>query len=367
MKPAKRLAALGLALACLLCACGRPQDGEEGEKRLVDDVKVSDAYFGLACYSSGPLDPVTDNTGINRLVCEALYEGLFEVSESFTAQNVLCADYTGDGTTFTFTLRDDVTFWSGAALTAQDAANSLRAAWQNEDSPFYSRLTEVSSIETVSNSELRITLSSPNINFPRLLDIPIRRTSDGDFADGTGPFRPVRTEDGTWVLQNNEAWHGGFLGSIRRITLLSASRGDAVDASFRTGDVSMLRTPRITVDGGGAKLGGSVDAVRTPGACLHYLGVNHQNGKLSDAGVRQALSAALDRQSLCDIQLQTFAVPAVLPVNPQPSADGLELNLRADTERAIRLLREAAEDGLTEPSTDPGNGGDEGEPEPDEP
>ena len=70
---------------------------------------------------------VLDSTSINRLLCEALYEGLFEVSGTFTAQNVLCASYAGDGTTFTFTLRDDVTFWSGEKLTAADVAASLQA------------------------------------------------------------------------------------------------------------------------------------------------------------------------------------------------------------------------------------------------
>ena len=188
----RALAALLAGLAALTAACSAP--GEPGEQEPVDNVKVSDAYFGLAWYQNGTLNPVLDNTDINRVLCEALYEGLFEVTNNFTAENVLCESYEGDGETFTFTLREGVTFWSGAPLTAADVAASLEAARTNEASPYYNRLTEVSSIRAVGTNRVRIELTSPNVNFPRLLDIPIYRegsADSGSFADGTGPYQPV--------------------------------------------------------------------------------------------------------------------------------------------------------------------------------
>ena len=338
MKWKKGVLAAFLAALCLLSACGLPDLG--GEDAPVDNVKVSDAYFGLAWYQNGTLNPVLDNTSINRVLCEALYEGLFEVTSNFTAENVLCESYTGDGTTFTFTLRDDVTFWSGEKLTARDVVASLQTAQFNEASPFHNRLTEVSSIEVVSEREVRIVLTSPNINFPRLLDIPIYRQGSADsgtFADGTGPFQPVE-QDRHWTLEANENWHGGFLGSIRTITLVTMTRADAAMSSFQTGDVSLMRAARISPDP--PSVGGSVDTVQTTSASLHYLGINHANSQLANAKVRQALSAALSRQSLCATQLQTFADPAVLPVNPQPADENLTLNMSADATRAAQLLRE---------------------------
>ena len=338
MKWKKGVLAAFLAVLCLLGACGLPELG--GEDEPVDDVKVSDAYFGLAWYQNGTLNPVLDNTSINRVLCEALYEGLFEVTSNFTAENVLCESYTGDGTTFTFTLRDDVSFWSGEKLTARDAVASLQTAQFNESSPFHDRLTEVSSIEAVSDREVRIVLTSPNINFPRLLDIPIYRqgsADSGSFADGTGPFQPVEQER-QWTLEANENWHDGFLGSIRSITLVEMTRADAAMSSFQTGDVSLMRAARISPNP--PSVGGSVDTVQTTSASLHYLGINHANSQLANAKVRQALSAALSRQSLCDTQLQTFADPAVLPVNPQPTGEDLTLNLSADATKAAQLLRE---------------------------
>ena len=333
------LAAVLAALCALSTACGII--GGDEEQGPVDNVKVSDAYFGLAWYQNGTLNPVLDNTNINRVLCEALYESLFEVTSNFTAENVLCESYEGDGTTFAFTLRGDVTFWSGEPLTAADVVASLEAAHYNESSPFYNRLTEVSSIEAVGTNQVRIVLSSPNINFPRLLDIPIYRegsADSGSFADGTGPYRPVEGEN-QWTLEANENWHGGFLGSIRHITLVTMTRADTALSSFQTGDVSLMRASRI--DPNPPNVGGSVDTVQTASASLHYLGFNYNDSLLSSAGVRRALSAALSRQSLCETQLQTFADPAILPVNPQPADSSLSLNMSADPNGAAQLLREA--------------------------
>src|SRR5699024_9814655 len=109
-------------------------------------------------------------------------------------------------------------------------------------------------------------------------------------------------------------------------------------------------------------VGGSVDTIQTASASLHYLGFNYGNPDLANAGVRRALSTALDRQSLCSTQLQTFAEPAVLPVNPQPSDTNLGLTMTADTETAVLQLREALQGSGTDGSDDPsGDGSTDGE------
>ena len=73
---------------------------------------------------------------------------------------------------------------------------------ENESSPYHNRLTEVASIEAVTKRMVRITLVSPNVNFPKLLDIPIYRagtTDEGEFAEGTGPYKPVQdAPHGRW-------------------------------------------------------------------------------------------------------------------------------------------------------------------------
>mgnify|MGYP000467811598 CR=1 FL=1 len=235
---------------------------------------------------------------------------------------------------------------------------------ENESSPYHNRLTEVSSIETVTKRMVRITLASPNVNFPKLLDIPIYRagtTDEGEFAEGTGPYKPVQN-GAAWTLEANENWHGGFLGTIRHITLVKMTRADAADTSFRTGDVSIMRSARIAPDDQNIAFTGEVDTVPVSSAMLHYIGLNYNNSQFANAKVRQALSMAISRQGLCATQLQDYADPAVLPINPQPADTGVSYSLSADLMTAAQLLREAAQEGASsagssDSSTDSSDGG----------
>ena len=228
---------------------------------------------------------------------------------------------------------------------------------ENESSPYHNRLTEVSSIEAVTKRMVRITLASPNVNFPKLLDIPIYRagtTDEGEFAEGTGPYKPVQN-GAAWTLEANENWHGGFLGTIRHITLVKMTRADAADTSFRTGDVSIMRSARIAPDDQNIAFTGEVDTVPVSSAMLHYIGLNYNNSQFTNAKVRQALSMAISRQGLCATQLQDYADPAVLPINPQPADTGVSYSLSADLMTAAQLLREAAQEGAASAGGSDGN------------
>ena len=340
----KRALAAALAGLCLLSGCslpGRQQD--EGPK---DTVDVSDAYFGLAWYKNGTLNPVTDTDSINAMLREALYEGLFELTDDFTPQNVLCEGYSGDGTTFTFTLRQGVKFWSGQTLTADDVVASYRAAMDNASSPYHSRLADVTTLESAGTYKVRIVLSSPNADFPRLLNIPVyRRGARTAAASPTAPARMCRSRTAVRTRsKKNENWHGGFLGTIRHIELVGITRADAAESSFRTGDVSVMRSSRIAADDETTVIGGAVDTLQTPSTALHYIGINYANEQLKDAKVRRALSAAIGRRALCETQLQTFADPAVLPVNPQQQVSGVTLSTEADTAGAYELLHSETDD-----------------------
>lgn len=88
---------------------------------------------------------------------------------------MLCETWEGDGITFRFHIKQGVTFWSGEKLTADDVVYSLRAAKANEASPYYSRMADVKSIYADDENTVGVVLKSANMDFPRLMDIPVFR------------------------------------------------------------------------------------------------------------------------------------------------------------------------------------------------
>lgn len=347
----KRLLAAAMA-CCLLTGCtlterltpGGGDSSEAGEEVVQENHGAG--YFGLAYYTGENINPVLSVSDMNRALLDALYEGLFYLDNSFQPQPMLCESWEGDGISFTFRLKPGVTFWSGDALTADDVVYTLNTVKANPASPYYSRMADVRSVYAEDESTVGVVLRSANMDFPRLMDIPVFQagTEEQAFAEGTGAYRPNH-EDGAWWLSPYEGWHGGAVDTFLRIDLVSITRSDAAVHSFETGDISLARTERISSEP--LTISGSVDLYQLPTTCLHYLGFGAVAGPCSLPAVRQAISAAIARQDICDTQLQTFADPAVLPVNPQPAEPAA--NTDADRQSAVALLASA---GLTDANGD---------------
>ena len=141
------------ALLCLVCTLSMltgcwsdpPMDSMElpgqGTQEEPEEEIALPTSFALPYASDQTLDPVTCPDGIQQTVGSLLYEGLFSVDASFQAQPLLCSGYTvsEDGLTWTFTLREGITFSDGTPLTGTVAAQALRDAMA-PDSHYAQRL-----------------------------------------------------------------------------------------------------------------------------------------------------------------------------------------------------------------------------------
>ncbi len=343
----KRVVAVCAAGTLFLSGCTPLTQGQTtGDEQAVQqpaqtgaqDAPQSKATFGLAYYANEKVNPVLSVSRINRILCEALYEGLFVLDGSFTPQPMLCESYSGDGVNWMFTLKQGVKFWSGNALRASDVVYSYQTAMKNSASPYYNRLQQVQSVSASDDRTVHIKLKSPNTSLLRLLDVPVfRQGTEGDvFADGTGPYQPQSDGSIRWLVPF-ASWREGALTVFPKIDLISTTRADAVVTSFETGDISMTRADRISATP--ATFKGAAEVYQTRTTDLHYLGVNYGRAPYHIGAVRQAISYALDRDRLCSTQLQSFADPAVLPVNPQPAAnDKLSYSLTQNDDKALALL-----------------------------
>ena len=173
-----RLAALILALALVLTACG---DTERAETQGPVDASAAPAptvsaepeaaRFTLGYAPGSSLDPLSTADQSNLDVAALVYEGLYQLDSAFEAQPVLAQSSTvsADGLIWTVTIRGDVVFSNGEPLTAQHVADSLQRA---KSSPAYAaRLAGVSSVQAAEGAVV-ITLTAPNGALPALLDVP---------------------------------------------------------------------------------------------------------------------------------------------------------------------------------------------------
>lgn len=142
-----------------------------------------------------------DNTaGGGQGVTEALngnvYEGLFRLSDSGKVENLLATNTKvgSSGLTYTFTLRSNIHFHSGKALTSADVKYSIeKVIAPNSQSARKSSFGAIKSISTPDAKTVVVTLATKSISFVYNLSyVWIVNSAVKDITaveDGTGPYK----------------------------------------------------------------------------------------------------------------------------------------------------------------------------------
>lgn len=325
-----------------------PEDlyGLTGAEGIVDDSEAPNdsivpiTSFALPYLPDETLDPILCGDGLQQTFLPLLYEGLFELDESFTPQNMLCSDYTAsdDFTVWTFTLRGGVSFSNGQALTAEDVVASLRRAMVSER--YAARLAAVASV-TGSGDSVTVTLSEANNRLPALLDIPIvsKSTAGTSSPAGTGPYVFTAGEDGSAALTKNADWWRKQTLPVDTIPLVAVENTNMLSYLFSSHEIQMLLTDFTGSNSVDYKGGTTVtDAATTT---LLYLGFNCVNGPFTDSALRCAVSQGIYREGLVRAYLSGHALSSEFPVSPLSPWYPEELQTEYSAEAFRQAMTEA--------------------------
>ena len=340
MKKRCRLSAL-LSVCSLLLLTACTPAAEEPTPSLptpgVEEESPRQVEFALCYDSSQPLDPLSTANTVNLALAGLVYEGLFELDQTFTARPLLCDSYSvrADGLVWTFVLRSDVTFSDGTPLTAAHAAAALNTA--RRSGQYASRMTPVTAVKAVDALTLTVTLSTPVAQLPALLDIPITLSGPEDAPLGTGPYAYARTEDGLKLTANPLWWQGHSLPMDSIPLRAVSSAGDQV-AAFDTGLSSVVSSDPTSTNALG--FSGSYETWTAPTTSMLYLGFRCSSGQCADPVLRRAISMAVDRDTLASSLFSGYADAASLPVSPASPLYDTQLAdaLRGSPAQAIDLL-----------------------------
>jgi peptide/nickel transport system substrate-binding protein len=264
------------------------------------------------------LDPryVTDAVGLRatRLV----HAGLVRLDPDTLAPRPYLASgwRWRDALTLQVDLRADVRFHSGAPLRASDVVATLRAfASPAVASRHASVVDAIARVEEDGDHAVIIRLGRPHATLLTDLELPILRADqaasppapDGSL-DGLGPYVVVEASPGEVRLAPAEG--GSLPRPARAVTLrvvhdenARALRLEAGRADVALNLVSPTLLPALAAQPGLA-------VASRPGANLTYVVVQEDRPPLDDAGVRRALSAAIDRAMLCATLFDGRAQPA---------------------------------------------------------
>lgn len=308
----RTLTVLILVLALLLTACGKPAQVADPQPDPTPSPTpaVQQTDFTLPYYPGASLHPITGSNRANLILSNLVYQGLFELDNSFSAHGVLCSQFSvsEDGLVWTFTLGSHV-FSDGSPVTADDVVRSLEQA---AGSALYAgRLANVQSIRATEDGCVALTLFRPNSALPALLDIPIiRDREDGSMPLGTGAYTFVE-DDGPLRLARRATAPETLPAEIPLFPIESA---DDLIYAFDAGTVSMVVSDLTGANTLGYSSGYEVFSY--PTTTMLYVGFQAKSGPCKNPLVRRAVSRSFDRSTVTDSLLAGHGVATCLPVSP---------------------------------------------------
>jgi peptide/nickel transport system substrate-binding protein len=155
--------------------------------------KIRVAGFGTS--TADTLDPAKQSYSTDYCRCTMFYNGLTELDDRLNPKLALAVSVEHDeATVWTIKLRKGVQFHDGKELTSEDVVFSLKRHHDPATGSKAKALADqMKEIVATSTHEVKITLASPNADFPVVLGIHhflIAQAGTTDFSKGigTGPF-----------------------------------------------------------------------------------------------------------------------------------------------------------------------------------
>ena len=251
-----------------------------------------------------------------------------------------------DGTEYTFTLADGVTFWDGTPLTAQIVVDNLTWATDPANLVTGGALLATAEITAVDDSTVKLVFPTPA---PQLLStlaiIPIMdlTTDLATTPNGTGPYKLEQFVPNSVVSMsaNPEYWDAEHEPQVGTYEVRVFSDNASALAALSSGQVQAFAFPPFNQVGQLESEGYTIATQPAPGNFI--LRMNTVNGPIQDKRVRQALSLALDRQTFVDLTGSDLSEPTcnIYPSSSPAYVPELDENCAQDLEAAKALLVEA--------------------------
>ncbi len=295
-----------------------------------------------------------------QVVNGTIYEGLTAIDKDLRTVPGLAESWqvAADGKTYTFKLRTNAKFHDGSAVTAEDAASSLKRVLSKDiASPLASRLAAVDTVETPDAATLIVKLKEPSAplltSLALIAVVPKSFEANKDALQkapmGTGPFKFKEWQPNGFIelAKHDGYWKAGapkLAGVKFNIVPESATR----QVGISSGQYAML--PNIDA-ATALQLKGKpgVNLAETLELAYTLVGMNTSKPPFDKPKVREALNYALNRGEIVQAALFGAGVPGG-PLSPALKDWAVDVKDYAcyahSKDKAKALLKEA---GVAEP------------------
>ncbi|RIK42455.1 MAG: hypothetical protein DCC55_08790 [Chloroflexi bacterium] len=327
------------------------------------------------------LDPAQINQVLQFQIASNVLSGLTHINADLTAEGDLAANWevSDDGLTWTFHLRENVTWHNGDPLTADDFVYTYNRSKDPQLSIHTAVLTNVADVQALDELTVQLILAQPQASLlvktlerasGRALTVVNRRAIEemgaqqyGLMPVGTGPFRVTEHQLGqSLVIERFEDYYDPERPLLDKVTFIPIPEPEPLAAAIEAGDIHLIGgngAPAEMIDRFVANPDLMVSEIVGPGFQAMFINPWRDPFKVTDFNkpldelksepgfmVRLAIAKAFDRDDFIEKALFGRGRPGFGTVNPAmrfffDTAINEVSEQRFDIEVARQLLADA--------------------------
>jgi len=354
------LAALAMVMALLAGCSGGAQNHAVPPS---DKGKVRTELTYAAAKDINDMNPhlYTGSMPAQGMVYESLVENTPDGIKPLLAESW---DISEDGKTYTFHLRQGVTFHDGEPFNAEAVVKNIEAVQSNAAKHSWIQLsTKIADVEAADEYTVRLTLTEPY--YPTLLELAMTRPyvflSPKDFLGGgtkdgvkgyhgTGPYKLAEHQTDRYaVFEANESYWGGAP-KIAKVTAKVLPAGETTFLALQKGEVDFLFTDDRGTDSIDVEAmrrladSGDYRIVRSDPMNTKMIVANSgkKGSPAQETAVREALWQSVDRETIGKQIFNGTETPAETLFSSNVNYADIGLKPRAfDLDQASQKLEDA--------------------------
>jgi peptide/nickel transport system substrate-binding protein len=327
-RPAKAGVVTGLAAitALALVGCSSSAGGDSFGSSASDSLTV----VITQTYTTPP-DPDTNYDGPGLNIIENTYEGLVAYEDGASTAEVvpeLATDWSlsDDGLTYTFTLREGVTFHDGTEFNADAVVASFERRTNVDGGPAY-MVGDVTAVTPVDDYTVEVTLAAPNSAFVDYLASPfglkmvsptvLADEAGDDFAQtyltthdaGTGPYELTDVETGVSYELTAVDDYWGDAPEFSSVNIEITDNASAAQLRLERGEIDAILGNLNKSTYASLASNDTIDASTFPNFTTQMVYLNPASPMFTTVEDRTAFFSGLDTETIIDSAMGELEVP----------------------------------------------------------
>ena len=271
---------------------------EETEEQIGTELKL-----GVASFDS--INPILSKNKNIQDISKIIFDSLVTITPDYKAEAGLAKEWAKQSdTVYLIKLRDDVKWSDGEQFTANDVRFTIDRL-KDSDTIYSANVANVTTVEVIDNTTLKITLNQEVPFFEYNLTFPILSSKyyrDKDFtADivpvGTGIYKVTEVQSSAIILGKNENyWKENENPTIDKITINLYSTAGELYNAFKMGNIDFVSTQNSSLSDYIGTIGYTAKEMK--GREHDFIALNTQSTILSNLSVRQAIAYSIDKSNI---------------------------------------------------------------------